>query len=72
MKRCISCSRVFVSTRPALAGRLGVEPLGLHGEMHLVLEARILALGEQAGIVGDDVAQRLDPGRSALAKSLST
>src|SRR5579864_4945186 len=38
------------------------EPLGLHREMHLVLEARIFALGDQAGILGDDLAQRLDPG----------
>jgi hypothetical protein len=29
--------------------------------MHLVLEARVVTLGEQPGVVGDDVAQRLDP-----------
>src|SRR5215510_15478006 len=37
------------------------EALGLHGEMHLVLEARILALRQEFGIVGDDAAQGLDP-----------
>src|SRR4051812_36820568 len=32
-----------------------------HREMHLVLEARVLALREQLGVASDDVAQRLDP-----------
>ena len=44
------------------------EALGLHGEMHLVLEARVLALDQQPGIVGDDVAQRLDPGPLVLGE----
>src|SRR5262245_40637642 len=37
------------------------ESLGLHGEMHLVLEARILAFRQQLGVVRDDGAQRFDP-----------
>ena len=36
--------------------------------MHLVLEARILALRQHLGIVGDDVAQRLDPRALALGE----
>ena len=38
------------------------KPLRAHREVHLVLETRVLALREQLGIVGDHVAQRIDPG----------
>ncbi len=38
--------------------------------MHFVLKGRILSLDQQAGIVGDDVAQRLDPGPLALGEIL--
>src|SRR6516164_6783434 len=37
------------------------ESLGLHGEVHLVLKARILVFCQQLGVVRDDGAQRLDP-----------
>ena len=53
MFSCLSSSLVDRLLRP--------EALGVHGEMHLVLEARVLAARQQLGVVGDDVGQRLDP-----------
>src|SRR5262249_4076675 len=37
------------------------ESLGLHGEVRLVLKARILAFRQQLGVVRDDGAQSFDP-----------
>src|SRR6266702_6966203 len=37
------------------------EPLRLHGEMHFILEARVMAFRQELGVVGDDAAQGLDP-----------
>ena len=48
------------------------EALRGHREMHLVLEARVLALRDELGVGGDDIAQRLDPGAVGFEKSLST
>ena len=56
----------------AVVVRVGPEALGVHGEMHLVLEACVLAARQELGVVGDDVGQRLDPVALALGKSLST
>ena len=36
--------------------------------MHLVLEARVPALGQHLGVVGDDIAQRFDPRPIALGE----
>ena len=44
------------------------KALGVHGEMHLVLEACVLAARQQLGVVGDDVGQRLDPVALALGE----
>ena len=62
--------RSFVSVIRAALVVVVAEAFGGHGEMHLVLERRILALDQQPGIVGDDVAQRLDPGPFALGEIL--
>ena len=61
--------RRFGSRASGSSGSLSLEEaLGLHGEVDLVLEARVLALRQQLGIVGDDVAQRLDPRPLALGE----
>src|SRR5262249_56372814 len=44
------------------------KPLRFHSEVHLVLECRVLRLDDHAGIVGDDVAQRFDPGPLRLGE----
>ena len=48
------------------------KSLGLHRQMHLVLERRIAAGREQPGIVGDRIAQRLDPRPFVLGEIDST
>src|SRR6266481_6834020 len=42
------------------------KSLGLHRQMHLVLERRIAVGSEQSGVVGHSFAQRLDPGAVAF------
>src|SRR6266404_3563691 len=44
------------------------KSLGLHRQMHLVLERRIAVGGDQSGVIGDRFAQRLDPGAVALGE----
>src|SRR5262245_2317638 len=56
------------SVRSIGAGGRSAESLGLHREMHLVLKARVRACDQQRGIVGDDSAERLDPGPLAFRK----
>src|SRR5215210_2129639 len=43
------------------AGLCLAETFGLHGEMHLVLKARIFPLGQYLGVLGDCVAEGFDP-----------
>ena len=65
----ISCLTNVVSSVRRFAGLFRLdETLGVHGEMHLVLECRVLAAHEQFGVLGDDVAQRLDPRPLALGE----
>src|ERR1700761_6701363 len=44
------------------------KSLGLHRQMHLVGKRRVAAGREQAGVVGDRFAERLDPGPIALGE----
>ena len=44
------------------------KPLRKHGEVNLVLEARVLAAADQIGVVGEDRDQRIDPAALALGK----
>ena len=54
-----------MSSRPGLGAGILLTAVGkalcLHGEVNLVLEGRILAPDQQAGVVRDRCAQRLDP-----------
>src|SRR5262249_25941714 len=69
----ISCFGASASTRrriallPPWSAHIS-KSLGLHGEMHLVLERRILALGDHRGVVRHDVAQGIDPGAIRLGE----
>src|SRR5205823_7471033 len=59
--------------RAALRGTVIVtvlveKSLGLHRQMHLVLELRIAIGGEQPGIVCNRLEQRLDPGPIVLGE----
>src|SRR6266581_4282849 len=42
------------------------KSLGLHRQMHLVLERGIAIGGEQSSVIGNRFAQRLDPGAVAF------
>ena len=56
-------------TRRALISAVVVvveKSLGLHRQMHLVLERGIAVRGEQCGVIGNRFAQRLDPGAVAF------
>src|SRR5204863_8222926 len=44
------------------------KSFGLHAQMHLVLESRVLAFRQQFGVVGDDGAQSLHPGPLVFAE----
>src|SRR4029453_3898048 len=44
------------------------ETFRLHGEVDLVLEGGVLALGQKLGVVGNDAAQGLDPWPLALGE----
>ena len=44
------------------------ESLRHHGEVNLVLKARVLAANDEFDIVGDDADQRLDPAALALGE----
>src|SRR5688500_5352535 len=63
----ISCFRVPGSKRGSRSwrGRFLVlrpaKPFRIHSEMNFVLEAVVLALGQQFKIIGDRGAQRVDP-----------
>ena len=56
------------ASQPASIVFLLEKSLGLQRQMHLVLKRRVAARREQAGIVGDRLAQRLDPGPVALGE----
>ena len=51
-----------------LSLRLIAEPLGDHGEVHLVLKTRVFTADEKIDIVGKHTNDRLDPAALALGK----
>src|SRR5260370_8410922 len=65
------CPEAWVTTGSALrfaAVVLVEKSLGLHRQMHLVLERRVAAGREQSGVIGDCFAERGNPGLVVLGE----